>query len=97
MGAALSEPVASVTLQRETATFTVPVSEAVIPSSLRNALAKSAAYRTEARDGLAQLEVMASATDAPIFLEQDQPPADQEPLSPSDEALFRRIAPPAAE
>ncbi|MFA7306975.1 MAG: hypothetical protein WC026_09920 [Hyphomicrobium sp.] len=95
--AALAEPVASVTLQRETATFTVPVSEAVIPSSLRDALTKSAAYRTEARDDIAQLEVMASATDDQLFWEQDQPPADQEPLSASDEALFRRIAPPAAE
>jgi len=95
--AALAEPLASVTLQRETATFTVPVSEAVIPPSLRDALVKSAANQTNARNNMGEIDHMASATDDAFFWEQDQTPADQEPLSASDKALFRRIAPPAAE
>lgn len=97
LNAVLSEPLASVTLKRETATFTVPVSEAVIPSSLRDALAKSAAHQTGAQSDAGHLDALAPATDDLLFWEPDQTPADQEPLSASDEALFRRIAPPAAE
>jgi hypothetical protein len=96
-GTARREPFASLTLQRETATFTVPVSEAVMPSSLKSALARSAGYRTASFDTLQDVEALTPATDDAHFWEQDQTPADQEPLSASDEALFRRIAPPAAE
>lgn len=95
--AARREPHASVTLQRETATFTVPVSEAVVPSSLRNALAQASGHRVQAPEALQDLGVMASATEDPHFWEQDQTHADQEPLSASDRALLKRIAPPAAE
>lgn len=91
------EPRASVTLQRETATFTVPVSEAIIPSSLKDTMAQFSGHRmgiTRDRQGLATI---ASETHETHFWEQDQPRADQDPLSASDKALIRRIAPPAAE
>jgi hypothetical protein len=91
------EPLASVTLRRETATFTVPVSEAIIPSSLKNALAQSSGYRMEAPDDLQDLGAIASATEDAHFWEQDQQLPDQDSLSASDKDLFRRIAPPAAE
>jgi hypothetical protein len=80
---------ASVTLQRETATFSVPVSEAVMPDSLKAAMRAfgrrlSTADDAEAIDG----EGIATALHA-------IPMDDQ--LSDHDRALIRRIAPPAAE
>lgn len=89
-----AEPRASVTLQRETATFSVPVSEAVMPDSLKAAMR---AFDT-------QRHVVSAHTD------DDQPdrviPSNpshivalhaEDQLSDDDRAFIRRIAPPAAE
>jgi hypothetical protein len=95
--AARDEPLASVTLQRETATFTVPVSEAVLPSSLKDTLARFSGQRLGVSKDRQGLATIASEPEEAHFWEQDQPRADQDPLSASDKALIRRIAPPAAE
>jgi hypothetical protein len=83
-----SRPHARVTLQRETATFTVPVSEAVMPDSLKAAmrafddrLAKGRKLNNRGTNG---------AADATW-------PEVEDHLSENDRALIRRIAPPAAE
>ena len=94
---ARDEPLASVTLQRETATFTVPVSEAVIPSSLKDSLAQFSGHRMRTPRDRQELATIASRPEETHLWEQDQPRSDQDPLSASDKALIRRIAPPAAE
>jgi hypothetical protein len=81
------EPRASVTLQRETATFSVPVSEAVMPDSLKAAMQ---AFRQR----LATDDANESASDE--FTALREIPLDDQ-LSDHDRALIRRIAPPAAE
>jgi hypothetical protein len=92
------ETLASVTLQRETATFTVPVSEAVIPDSLKAALTGS--DRPWAR-GFGAWQKTEAAAAEPI--REDDLPGDaaphagQDQLSAEDRAFIRRIAPPAAE
>jgi hypothetical protein len=91
------EPLASVTLQRETATFTVPVSEAVIPASLKDSLAQFSGHRVGTPKDWRELPTIASKPEETHLWEQDQPRSDQDPLSASDKALIRRIAPPAAE
>jgi hypothetical protein len=91
------EPLASVTLQRETATFTVPVSEAVIPSSLKDSLAQFSGHRMRTPRDRQELATIASKPEETHLWEQDQARSDQDPLSASDKALIRRIAPPAAE
>jgi hypothetical protein len=89
---------ASVTLRRETATFTVPVSEAVIPASLKAALGASRKTwtpvhgRSEAVDILDTEESPGDRLDA-----FEAPAAGHDPLSDDDRAFIRRIAPPAAE
>ena len=90
-----NEPVARVTLQRETATFTVPVSEAVVPASLKDMLARSAAAPSvEPLTSIDQPDVQVLDPQAwdPV---PERP--DQDRLSDADRALIRRIAPPAAE
>ncbi|HVX35460.1 MAG TPA: hypothetical protein VHC71_04495 [Hyphomicrobium sp.] len=94
---ARDEPLASVTLQRETATFTVPVSEAVIPSSLKDSLTQFSGHRVGTPKDRQELATIAPEPSEAHFWEQDQPSSDQDPLSASDKALIRRIAPPAAE
>jgi hypothetical protein len=96
--ARFNDRLASVTLQRETATFTVPVSEAVIPEALKAALsggrrmiANEFAQRTDAA------EIEGESFQELDFHGTDTPPAAHEPLSAADRALLRRIAPPAAE
>ena len=88
---------ARVTLQRETATFTVPVSEAAIPDSLKVALAgadqnwANVVRRRHRRHRLLPVREPASAShEPPPRLPEDQ-------LSAEDRAFIRRIAPPAAE
>ncbi|MET0431983.1 MAG: hypothetical protein ABWZ86_05845 [Hyphomicrobium sp.] len=85
--AANTEPRASVTLQRETATFSVPVSEAVMPDSLKAAMRAFDGRWTPAR--------LASAADADVIPPDVRDLDDQ--LSNDDRAFIRRIAPPAAE
>lgn len=92
---------ASVTLSRETATFTVPVSEALMPDSLRSALSRlsdlSSAHASSPR-----LPAQADATGAqsaaqPAWIEAQAEDLDQEFLTEEDRALIGRMAPPAAE
>ncbi|HEY8194052.1 MAG TPA: hypothetical protein VIF13_03300 [Hyphomicrobium sp.] len=96
--AARNETLASVTLQRETATFTVPVSEAVIPASLKAAFSDSERPWTRVHDQRQEPEAIeAEPTQAVEFANKNRPHAEQDRLSPADWALIRRIAPPAAE
>lgn len=90
------EPLARVTLQRETATFTVPVSEAVMPSSLREVLVRSSGCEGAASAENRHLEDI-TATESGKFWEEDQRHAEGTALSASDMAFIRRISPPAAE
>ena len=88
-----AEPVASVTLKRETATFTVPADTPLMPPSLRAALA-AATQRPEPPPLAAVVELadyQIDDADDPFAL---GPP---EPLTAADRALIRRMAPPAAE
>ena len=92
------ETLASVTLQRETATFTVPVSEAVIPDSLKSALTGS--DRPWARAFAARQKTETSGAESILEAgpaSDDAPQAGQDQLSADDKAFIRRIAPPAAE
>ena len=92
------ETLASVTLQRETATFTVPVSEAVIPDSLKAALTGSErpwARAFAARQKIETAETGPAREDG--LAGDDAPHAGQDQLSAEDRAFIRRIAPPAAE
>jgi hypothetical protein len=86
---------ARVTLQRETATFTVPVSEAAIPDSLKVALAgadQNWANVVRRRQPIVPpvREPASAGHEPPPRLPEDQ-------LSAEDRAFIRRIAPPAAE
>ncbi|CAA2136593.1 hypothetical protein HYPP_00050 [Hyphomicrobium sp. ghe19] len=90
-----AEPRANVTLQRETATFSMPVSEAVMPASLEAAM-----RRIDGR----WIEVDSENIDpaganylAHLDEEKLSGPAEEIQLSEGDRALIRRIAPPAAE
>jgi hypothetical protein len=76
------ERIASVVLQRETATFTAPVSEAIIPPSLQSMFLQS---------GPSQI-----LEDKNLLSGRDPRP-EEDRLSPADKALIHRIAPPAAE
>ena len=88
-----AEPVASVTLQRETATFTVPADAPLMPPSLRAALA-AATQRAEAEALPPVVELSESEMDD---AEEAFDPGPPEPLTAADRALIRRMAPPAAE
>ncbi|CCB63300.1 MULTISPECIES: hypothetical protein [unclassified Hyphomicrobium] len=88
------EPRASVTLQRETATFSVPVSEAVMPDSLKAAMRAFDAQRhvisADADDEQPVGPTPQNHGRIVAFHAEDQ-------LSDDDRAFIRRIAPPAAE
>jgi hypothetical protein len=85
-----AEPRAQVTLKRETATFSVPVSEAVMPASLKAAITAFDGRWTKVQG--ATLEPERAAADP-----QNRAPEAQDQLSDDDRAFIRRIAPPAAE
>ncbi|WP_291167873.1 hypothetical protein [Hyphomicrobium sp.] len=90
-----AEPRASVTLQRETATFSVPVSEAVMPPSLEAAMSSFDGRWIEVES---ENSGPASGNALPhLDEEQLHGPAEEIQLSEGDRALIRRIAPPAAE
>ncbi len=89
-----------VTLARETATFTVPVSEAMMPESLRNALAKA---RQETALQAAQ-EKFDGDADASGVIDTDEEiddeiaePIEKDDLTARELAFLSRMAPPAAE
>ncbi len=89
-----------VTLARETATFSVPVSEAMMPESLRNALAKA---RQETALQAAQ-EKLGGNADASAAIESDEEiddeivePIEKDNLTARELAFLSRMAPPAAE
>jgi hypothetical protein len=90
-----AEPRASVTLQRETATFSVPVSEAVMPASLEAAMRRFDGRWTEVESE--NNDPAGSNSVARLDDEQLPGPAEEIQLSEGDRALIRRIAPPAAE
>jgi hypothetical protein len=90
--AANTEPRARVTLQRETATFSVPVSEAVMPASLKAAMTAFDGRWTKVQSTAGEPGANADANDAP---QRHNGPEEQ--LSDDDRAFLRRIAPPAAE
>lgn len=89
-----AEPRASVTLQRETATFSVPVSEAVMPDSLKAAMRAFDMQRqvasADADDDSSERFATSDKGHIVMFSAEDQ-------LSDDDHAFIRRIAPPAAE
>lgn len=89
------EPRASVTLQRETATFSVPVSEAVMPDSLKTAMrAFDARWPNVSRTSTYPLTEVAGSPSAP---RSERALEAEDQLSDHDRAFIRRIAPPAAE
>ncbi len=88
--AAPAGPRAQVTLKRETATFSVPVSEAVMPASLKAAMKTFDGRWTKVQG--ATIEPEAATDDV-----QNRVPEAQNELSDDDRAFVRRIAPPAAE
>ena len=90
-----------VTLSRETATFSVPVSEAVMPDGLRTAVAKAKANEdnritTPKSENYLELEPMEDAGEWQPGDAHDAI-APGHGLTPQDIALLRRMAPPAAE
>jgi len=78
---------ASITLKRETATFSVPVSEAVMPDSLKAAM--RAFNDRESKPGR-NVPLLSEVHDTTAVNIEDQ-------LSDDDRAFIPRIAPPAAE
>ena len=97
--AQVSGGMVDVTLSRETATFSVPVSEAVMPEGLRAAITNAQApERITAVNSVHYLEL------EPFDDTGDWQPGDADDaiapghgLTPQDIALLGRIAPPAAE
>ncbi len=84
-----------VTLARETATFSVPVSELNAPGSLKSALAKAGIAKVaEAEHELPAPPLLLEADDM-----EDEPVEEigKDPLSDKDLAIISRMAPPAAE
>jgi hypothetical protein len=100
-GTATSDPRdetrASLTLKRETATLTLPVSEAVIPDSLKAALSATATSQSEPGQENTSKIIAAEATSADTSGGVAPPDDCEDQLSAEDRALIRRIAPPAAE
>ncbi len=99
-----------VTLARETATFSVPVSEAMVPDSLRSALAK--ARQTVAMEAAVAQAPMIPVADensrallaAQTVIETDETfddeiiePIEKDDLTARERAFLSRMAPPAAE
>jgi hypothetical protein len=90
-----SDSQASFTLRRETATFSVPVSEAVMPDSLKAAM-KAFDGRWKELD-VANADDLGHDPDAALTRAAVTPIHLDDPLSDDDRAFLRRIAPPAAE
>jgi len=86
---------ARVTLQRETATFTVPVSEAAIPDSLKVALA--GADQNWANVVRRRQPIVPHVREPASAGHEPPPRLPEDHLSAEDRAFVRRIAPPAAE
>ncbi|MFT3733097.1 MAG: hypothetical protein QM780_17045 [Hyphomicrobium sp.] len=86
-----SEARTNIVLQRETATFSVPVSEAVMPDSLKAAISRfDGRWRNvEPTDSRQSAEISQH--------EQGLSALPEDSLSDDDRAFIRRIAPPAAE
>ncbi len=87
-----------VTLQRETATFSVPVSEASVPDGLRQVFARAhngaALAMAEAPQ---QIELAFNASDDDASDLDDGHGSDDEAFTENDLKLIGRMAPPAAE
>jgi hypothetical protein len=81
---------ARITLERETAMFSLPVSEAVIPASLRNVFSQVAKPLAQLRDTQTIEERPSRSEEFAFGNEEDLPSA-------VDKTLIRRITPPAAE
>ncbi|MBX9682826.1 MAG: hypothetical protein K2X41_03460 [Hyphomicrobium sp.] len=83
---------AHVTLSRETATITLPVSEAVLPASLQSALSGFASLRSPA-----SIDTDTTLHRHNEILTSRQDAANDDDFTVSDLALIGRMAPPAAE
>ena len=97
--AAQSPNTVDVTLSRETATFSLPVSDANMPGSLRAAIAKAQAQAsTEPNSQPVKAGMLLASEvaedDEDLFEPKD---LDADILSERDRALIGRMAPPAAE
>ena len=91
-------PTVDVTLARETATFSLPVNEAVLPSSLAGMLAAAEKLRVVQVEQPAVPEIEAVASgDGLMDDEELSRPVDDTPFTDKDFALIGRMAPPAAE
>ncbi len=91
-----------VTLSRETATFSVPVSEAVLPDALRAALPRAQQMPARLSQALAAVDIggRAEAHVAGMHAESGRATdwtGEAEPFTAQDIALIGRMAPPAAE
>ncbi len=98
-----------VTLARETATFSVPVSEAMVPDSLRSALAK--ARQDSARLALTETSMLPASQESTqsglntsaiveiedAFEDEIVEPVEKDNLTARELAFLSRMAPPAAE
>lgn len=83
---------AHVTLSRETATITLPVSEAVLPASLQSALRGFAP-----KAPIASIDIATTPHRHNEILTSRQDAANDDDFTVSDLALIGRMAPPAAE
>ena len=83
-----------VTLRRETATFSVPVSEAQLPQSLHAALARAQAARTEP---VTTTDLSATTVSQPMVRDDILPALADTQFTEQDLALIGRMAPQAAE
>jgi hypothetical protein len=91
-----------ITLRRETATFSVPVSEAVLPDGLRHVLARANDHGAAARALQPRLEHAdapnpRSSTEIEGGFDHDDDHINPDDFTEHDLALIGRIAPPAAE
>ena len=101
LGSGVISGMVDVTLSRETATFSVPVSEAVMPDGLRAAVSQANANEnnritTAKHADFLELEPLEDAGDWQPGDAHDAI-APGHGLTPQDIALLRRMAPPAAE
>ena len=88
----VNSEVIDVTLSRETATFSVPVSEAQLPQSLNAALAKALTS-----EPVTATEIAAATIDQPAEREDLFPVHSDSQFTEQDLALIGRMAPQAAE
>ena len=91
-----------VTLARETATFSVPVNEAMVPDSLRSALAK--ARQDAARPSVTDVAMAPAVAETSAMIEIEDAiddeiiePVEKDNLTARELAFLSRMAPPAAE